>query len=204
MKKILFTLILTLVATLGCYSQLRQIKDESYILQRKSHFMPGAEWEHSPQWWYNLWYRTYQSEYGNNTPSWTFLNAFERAKNKSKQKEVNAADTIESKAVDILANQVIDAAYLLEYNTLDTLQKTCRKVIDLYQYCGSPDSEYNCAILNERYNVLADNIRSLNLSIAESAEKREQYLDIEKKYIKLIDVVNKLLRANELINRHNN
>lgn len=202
MKKYLFILIFSFIAISEVSSQVRQIKDESYILQRKSHFQTG--WEHSPEWWYNLWYRRYQREYNNNSPQWLFLNAEERQKNKSKQKEVNAADTIADKATERYINQIVDVAYLMEYNTLDTLKRTCRNAMDIYRYCGSPDSEYNFAILNERYKVLVDNINALNVSPAESAEKREQYQDVEKQFIKLIDVTKKLIRANELINRHNN
>jgi hypothetical protein len=51
---------------------------------------------------------------------------------------------------------------------------------------------------------LISDIHTLNLSTAESAEKREAYQKTEKDFVKLIAVVQKLIRANEIINRHNN
>lgn len=205
MKRTLLILLFVLVGILNMYAQdpPREIVDSSYIWQRKSHFHAGT-WEHHPEWWYNLWYRRYQENYNNNATQWVPLNVFESAKTNYKQKEKNNIDTIANKKTDVFLSQMVDVAYLMEYNTLDTLKQACRNAIDIYRYSASPDCEYNSTILDDRYNTLVSNIHTTNISNAESAEKREAYQQTEKDFIKLIDVVCKLNRVNNLINRHNN
>lgn len=207
MRKLLLILLFAFVGVLDIYAQQeppREVVDSTYIMQRKSHFHAGT-WEHPYyRWWYNLWYRRYQDNYNNNATQWVPLNVFESVKVNNKQKEKDNLDTIASKKTEIFLSQVVDVAYLMEYNTLDTLKQACRNAIDIYRYSASPDCEYNSAILDDRYNTLVSNIHTTNISTAESAEKREAYQQTEKDFIKLIDVVTKLNRVNNLINRHNN
>lgn len=202
MKKALLILLFVFVGKFEIYAQ-REVVDSSYIYQIQSHYHVGA-WEHHPEWWYNLWYRRYQRDYNNNATQWIPLDMFESFKANYKEKEKTSTDTIASKKTDIFLNQMVDVAYLMEYNTLDTLKRTCRYAIDIYRYSGAPDCEYNSAILDDRYKTLISDIHTLNLSTAESAEKREAYQKTEKDFVKLIAVVQKLIRANEIINRHNN
>lgn len=202
MKKFLLILLFTLMGISSTFAQ-REVVDSSYIYQIKSHYHIGT-WEHHPEWWYNLWYRRYQREYNNNATQWVPLNFYELNKTTYKEKEQKATDTISDKKTAMFMDQMVDVAYLMEYNTLDTLKKSCRNAIDIYRYSGSPDCEYNSAILDDRYNTLVSNIHTMNISTAKSAEKREAYQETEKDFIKLIAVVRKLIRANDLINRHNN
>lgn len=205
MKKILLILLFGLcgISMFG-QTEPREIVDSTYIWQRKSHFHVGT-WEHPyHRLWYNLWYSRYEREYNNNATQWIPLNVFEEFKTYYKDKEKTNTDTIASKKTDIFLDQMVDVAYLQEYSTLDTLKRSCKDAIDIYRYSGAPDCEYNSAILDDRYNTLVSNIHTTNVSTAESAQKREAYQETEKDFIKLIAVVRKLIRANDIINRHNN
>ena len=205
MKKTFLILIFGFLGMYQTFAQdaVREIVDSSYIYQIKSHYHVGA-WEHHPEWWYNLWYHRYQRDYYNNAHQWIPLDVYENLKTDAKQGEKNNVDTIADKKTTEFIDQVVDVAYLMEYNTLDTLKRTCKNAIDIYRYSYSPDCEYNSAILDDRYKTLISNINTTNTSQAPSAEKREAYIEIEKDFVKLTAVVWKLIRVNNIINRHNN
>lgn len=205
MKKLLLILLL-LPCIKMIYGQEAplEIVDSTYIWQRKSHFHVGT-WEHPyHRTWYWLWYSRYEDEYNNNMTQWSPLNAYGLLKKEAKKKEQASTDTIASKKTDMFFDQIVDVAYLQEYNTLDTLKTNCQNSIDIYRYSGAPDCGYNSAILDDRFKTLLSNINTTNISTASSAEKREAYQEIEKDLVKLNAVVRKLIRANNILNRHNN
>ena len=208
MKRSLLILMFMLMGISAIYAQSQEgpieIVDSTYIWQRKSHFHTGT-WEHPyHRLWYRIFYHTYEEDYNNNETQWNPLNAYGSVKVEAKKKEKTSTDTIASKKTDIFLDQMIDMAYLQEYNALNTLINYCENSINLYRYSAAPDCEYNSSILYDRYKTLTSNVHTTNVSQASSGEKREAYQEIQKDFIKLIAVTQKLIRANNLIVRHNN
>lgn len=202
MKKSIIIALFTLfsLTTFGQNQEVIEVKDEDYINQIRSHYHVGS-WEHTPEWWYNLWYRRYQREYNNNASQFIPIDVeTELTKRKSENTKLNTDSIAEVQTFQFI-DKTVDIAYLLEVHIIDTLKRYVEKNIQIYSESESPNCEENTDLLNEEFDNILESIEIIKSATVESSKKREEYIEIENKLNKLLVITEKLNRLNSIYNK---
>lgn len=202
MKKSIIIAVFALfsLAAFGQEQEIEEVKDEHYINQIKSHYHLGS-WEHTPEWWYNLWYNRYQRDYNNNATQFIPIDfQTENTKRKAENTQKNT-DSIATLQTYQFIDKTVDIAYLLEAHIIDTLKMYVEKSIQTYSESESPYCEENTQLLITEYDNILESIEIIKGATVESTKKREEYLEIENKLNKLLTTTQKLNRLNAIYNK---
>ena len=199
MKKLLLILF-CLSSFVTIKAQMVPVHDKYFMQQRESHYMPGV-WEHIPEWWYNLFYSRYQSNYNNNPTQWIPLNAVHQTVQDNTEETQKYYDTIAEQKTYEYLDRAVDISYLIEKSTIDSLRSRFERIHNEYLNSDTPDCETNADIIYQNYEVVVDNINVTFTAHVESAQKREQYAEYEKQLIKLIHLTEKLNYAAKVYNQ---
>lgn len=181
-------------------AQFTQVHDEDYTQQIKSHYHL-FEWEHSPQWWYDVFYHTYQEDYNNNAEVLIPIEAVERQKVRTTEREKKFVDTIMEQYSYKYIDMALDLPYLIEGRIIEQLKQEFNEELDKYRNSRTANCQENANLIQQKYEQeILCNIEIIKQSLVESKKKREQYINYEEQLTKLIDQVKKLNRATNVIN----
>lgn len=192
MKKI-FVILLFVVQSFA-YAQVVPVHDSYFDTQRSSHYMPGV-WEHSPKWLYNTIHRRYVRNYNNNPTQWFPLVAAENVAENGVDSNKKFHDTIAKQKGFEWLGRTVDAAFLMELITINSLKQRFLDSYLSYKNSESPNCEENSIQLLNQYDVIIDNIKTVNKAHVEVAKKREEYIAYEQQLDQLIGIVERLNRA---------